>query len=115
MIVSGYIGHIASRHSETLTDSSPVLTHAQIESSKIERNIVQNISEVKYEPNADLAVPKTAEINYQATVVKEPIPKNSEVKRPAKSNNGKGRCRGIFECPCVVLLDCCHVCIVYLK
>lgn len=96
LVFSGYIGHIASRHSDTLTDSSPVLSHAQIESSKIEKVIEQKISEVKYEPKADWAVSRAAEINYQATVVREPISKNAEVKRSAKSNNSKGRCRGFF-------------------
>lgn len=70
-----------------------MLTHAQIESSKVEKVIIQKITEVKYEPKADLAVSSAAEIDYQATVVREPISKISEVKKSAKSNNSKGRSR----------------------
>ncbi|VVC87973.1 unnamed protein product, partial [Leptidea sinapis] len=81
----GYIGHIASRHSETLADSSPVLTNTQAEAlSRDEPNVT--LPEIKDDVDPEMSIPKTSVPNYQ-TAMKNAAAKTSETKR-------KGHCRG---------------------
>ncbi|XP_023940141.2 protein tramtrack, beta isoform isoform X1 [Bicyclus anynana] len=59
----GYIGHIASRHSEVLRDASPVLTNSQVEAMSKQTTTTQ--TEIKEEPDPELVIPKTSVPNYQ--------------------------------------------------
>ncbi|XP_072935825.1 uncharacterized protein [Epargyreus clarus] len=75
----GYIGHIASRHSEVLSDSSPVLTNAQIEAMAKEQQqqqqqlqiqqqqLLQLQQDFKEDLDPELAIPKSSVPNYQTT------------------------------------------------
>ncbi|CAH0406062.1 unnamed protein product [Chilo suppressalis] len=81
----GYIGHLASRHSETLSDSSPVLTNSQAEALAKERVTQQPLHEVKEEPDPEMSIPKTSVPNYQTTVVKQT--KSGEVKKTCRGSN----------------------------
>ncbi|XP_045761275.1 uncharacterized protein LOC123864702 isoform X1 [Maniola jurtina] len=58
----GYIGHLASRHSEVLKDSSPVLTNSQAEALAKQTSTTQ--TEIKEEPDPELVIPKTSVPNY---------------------------------------------------
>lgn len=82
-LFSGYIGHIASRHSELLSDSSPVLTNAQIEASTKEKP-QYTPPEVKEEPDPELVIPKTSVPNYQTTIIRH-VSKTTESKKPYRA------------------------------
>ncbi|XP_061382644.1 zinc finger and BTB domain-containing protein 11 isoform X2 [Danaus plexippus] len=62
----GYIGHLASRHSEVLTDSSPVLTNSQAVAMSKQTTPTQ--TEIKEEPDPELSIPKSSVPNYQNNV-----------------------------------------------
>nr|XP_049698540.1 protein tramtrack, beta isoform isoform X1 [Helicoverpa armigera]XP_049698541.1 protein tramtrack, beta isoform isoform X1 [Helicoverpa armigera]XP_049698542.1 protein tramtrack, beta isoform isoform X1 [Helicoverpa armigera]XP_049698543.1 protein tramtrack, beta isoform isoform X1 [Helicoverpa armigera]XP_049698544.1 protein tramtrack, beta isoform isoform X1 [Helicoverpa armigera] len=65
----GYIGHIASRHSELLSDASPVLTNTPAEPLGTDHS--QPVAqEPKEEPDPELVLPKSSVPNYQTSVVK---------------------------------------------
>ncbi|XP_034841289.1 protein abrupt isoform X1 [Maniola hyperantus] len=90
----GYIGHLASRHSEVLRDSSPVLTNLQAEAfSKQTSTITQ--TEIKEEPDPELVIPKTSVPNYhnngkQNTNSASKSPENRKLcKIPRGDNNNK--------------------------
>ncbi|KAL0850011.1 hypothetical protein ABMA28_011921 [Loxostege sticticalis] len=74
----GYIGHIASRHSEILSDSSPVLTNSQAEAMTKEHSS-QQAPDVKEEPDPELSIPKSSVPNYQTNAVKQT--KGGELRR----------------------------------
>ncbi|XP_068629198.1 protein tramtrack, beta isoform-like isoform X3 [Battus philenor] len=78
----GYIGHLASRHSEVLADSSPVLTNSQAEALAKQ---IQTQTEIKDETDPELAIPKTSVPNYQS-IVKQAA-KTLESKRQCRNNN----------------------------
>ncbi|KAJ2946284.1 hypothetical protein O0L34_g12322 [Tuta absoluta] len=92
----GYIGHIASRHSETLSDFSPVLTNTQAEAAKEMSTLPEPLPPEKEEPEPDpeMSIPRTCVLNYQMTVGKPPTPglvvksvpstKAPEVKKPTR-------------------------------
>ncbi|KAM3966792.1 uncharacterized protein ACR2FA_012331 isoform 2-T2 [Aphomia sociella] len=83
----GYIGHLASRHSEVLADSSPVLTNTQVEAMAKETAAAQTTQEIKEEPDPELSIPKSSVLNYQTTVVKQTSVKNSEVKKSCRQKD----------------------------
>ncbi|GBP22968.1 hypothetical protein EVAR_95369_1 [Eumeta japonica] len=61
----GYIGHIASRHSETLSDSHPVISSSQLEAAADGPSAP---SHVKIEPvDPELAIPKSTLPNYNSS------------------------------------------------
>ncbi|KAJ8734899.1 hypothetical protein PYW08_014149 [Mythimna loreyi] len=66
----GYIGHIATRHSEILADTSPVSTNTSIEAVVTENLQPVVVQEPKIEPDPELAIPKSSVPNYQTSVVK---------------------------------------------
>ncbi|XP_035430102.1 protein tramtrack, alpha isoform-like isoform X1 [Spodoptera frugiperda] len=75
----GYIGHIASRHSELLSDSSPVLTNTQaIQATE------SSLQEIKEEADPESMIPKTSVPNYQTSVVKHTA-KATEPKKTYRS------------------------------
>ncbi|KAL4715249.1 hypothetical protein ACJJTC_007831 [Scirpophaga incertulas] len=77
----GYIGHLASRHSDVLSDSSPVLTNSQaLEASLREQVMQQAVQEIKEESDPELAIPKTMVPNYQTNNIKQTT-KQADVKR----------------------------------
>lgn len=86
---SGYIGHIASKHSELLADSSPVLTNSQVLAyAKDNPRSTPVVQEVKQECDPELVIPKSSVPNYQPTVVKH-VPKSNEAKRTARGRGTK--------------------------
>ncbi|CAG9782876.1 unnamed protein product [Diatraea saccharalis] len=86
----GYIGHLASRHSEVLSDSSPVLTNSQAEALAKERISQQPLHEVKEEPDPEMSIPKTTVPNYQTTIVKQT--KSGEMKKSCRGSNKETQC-----------------------
>ncbi|XP_053601897.1 protein tramtrack, beta isoform isoform X1 [Plodia interpunctella] len=79
----GYIGHLASRHSEVLGDSSPVLTNSQAEAlSKEMAPTTPAPPELKEDPDPELSIPKTSVPNYQTNT------------KPAKTTETKKSYRG---------------------
>lgn len=76
----GYIGHLASRHSELLSDSSPVLTNAQLENNS--KDLIHDSQEFKEDP--ELVIPKTSVPNYQTSIIKN-VSKSTEAKKPCKA------------------------------
>lgn len=80
--VIGYIGHLASRHSDVLSDCSPVLTNSQAESIEKEKSSTpQTIIAVKEEIDPELSIPKTSVPNYQTSVVKQTPVKFTDTKK----------------------------------
>ncbi|XP_026764436.2 protein tramtrack, alpha isoform isoform X1 [Galleria mellonella] len=81
----GYIGHLASRHSEVLADSSPVLTNTQAEALAKETPPLQPAPpEVKEEPDPELSIPKSSVPNYHTTTIKQTPTKNTEAKKSCR-------------------------------
>ncbi|XP_050352948.1 protein abrupt-like isoform X1 [Nymphalis io] len=78
----GYIGHLASRHSDVLKDSSPVLTNSQAEAlsqQQTTKPTTTTQTDIKEEIDPELSIPKSSVPNYQTngkqlnnTVVKTP-------------------------------------------
>ncbi|XP_013193103.2 uncharacterized protein LOC106136952 isoform X3 [Amyelois transitella] len=80
----GYIGHLASRHSEVLADSSPVLTNSQAEAlSKEKAPNPPAPPEVMEEPDPEMSIPKSAVPNYQASN-KSTATKSTETRKTYK-------------------------------
>ncbi|CAK1599992.1 unnamed protein product [Parnassius mnemosyne] len=59
----GFNGHVASRHSEVSTDSSPVSSNSQTEA--LDKQL-QTQSEIKDATDPELAIPKSSVPNYQS-------------------------------------------------
>ncbi|CAG4963309.1 unnamed protein product [Parnassius apollo] len=77
----GFNGHVASRHSEVLSDSSPVSTNSQTEALDKQ---VQTQSEMKDGTDPELAIPKSSLPNYQS--VAKQSTKQLDSKRQCKNN-----------------------------
>ncbi|XP_075983822.1 protein tramtrack, beta isoform-like isoform X1 [Anticarsia gemmatalis] len=75
----GYIGHLSSRHSEVLSDASPVLTNAQIEASCKEKIPIPQ--DTREESDPESVIPKTTVPTYQTTIIKH-ASKATETKKP---------------------------------
>ncbi|XP_047515103.1 uncharacterized protein LOC125056174 isoform X1 [Pieris napi] len=60
----GYIGHIASRHSEDYSDSMPILTNNQAEIAR-ETPVIQSTAVIKDEVDPEMSIPKTSVPNFQ--------------------------------------------------
>lgn len=85
---SGYIGHVASRHTELLSDSSPVLTNTPPEPCTTAHASTLVTQEVKEEFDMESAIPQPTEFTYQDTTIKQvPTRPNPE---PKKSYRNKG-------------------------
>ncbi|CAH2268762.1 jg23785 [Pararge aegeria aegeria] len=85
----GYIGHLSSRHSEVLSDSSPVLTNSQAEALSKQCSTTQ--TEIKEEPDPELVIPKTSVPNYQNNGKHTNIvTKSTENRKVSKSTSTKG-------------------------
>lgn len=82
-VISGYIGHLASRHSEVLADSSPVLTNSQAEELAKQ---TQTQAEVRDDTDPELAIPKTSVPNYQS--IDKQATKTIETKRNYRNTKG---------------------------
>ncbi|CAH2099730.1 unnamed protein product [Euphydryas editha] len=87
----GYIGHIASRHSEVLRDSSPVLTNSQAEAlSKKTATAIQ--TDIKEEIDPETSIPKSSVPNYQMNgkEINNVLVKNPETKKGNKNREHRG-------------------------
>ncbi|CAB3231360.1 unnamed protein product [Arctia plantaginis] len=74
----GYIGHIASKHADVLSDASPILSNSQIEGNlKVKIPIPQEIKEA---PDPELVIPTSSVPNYQTASTK-PVTKSTEAKK----------------------------------
>ncbi|XP_028028506.1 uncharacterized protein LOC114241754 isoform X1 [Bombyx mandarina] len=85
----GYIGHIASRHSELLADSNPVLTNEQAEALQNEAHAetpINPVPNVKEEPDVELEIPKSSVPNPLTTTVMRAPPRTVE-KKPHRRRN----------------------------
>lgn len=89
----GYIGHIASRHSELLADSNPVLTNEQAEALQNEAHAetpINPVPNVKEEPDVELEIPKSSVPNPLTTTVVRAPPRTVE-KKPHRRRNTCGK------------------------
>ncbi|XP_026484820.1 uncharacterized protein LOC113392547 isoform X1 [Vanessa tameamea] len=84
----GYIGHIASRHSDVLKDASPVLTNSQAEALSKPTATIQ--TDIKEEIDPELSIPKSSVPNYQTNgkQLNSAVIKNPETKKGHRSNRG---------------------------
>lgn len=86
----GYIGHIASRHSEVLRDSSPVLTNSQAEALAKQAATIQ--TDIKEEIDPEMSIPKSSVPNYQnnGKQINSVLVKNPENKKGLKNREHRG-------------------------
>ncbi|XP_046969306.1 uncharacterized protein LOC124536760 [Vanessa cardui] len=84
----GYIGHIASRHSDVLKDSSPVLTNSQADALSKSTATIQ--TDIKEEIDPELSIPKSSVPNYQTNgkQMNSAVIKTPETKKGHRSNRG---------------------------
>ncbi|XP_047542176.1 protein tramtrack, alpha isoform-like isoform X3 [Vanessa atalanta] len=84
----GYIGHIASRHSDVLKDASPVLTNSQAEALSKPTATIQ--TDIKEEIDPELSIPKSSVPNYQTNgkQLNSAVIKIPETKKGHRSNRG---------------------------
>lgn len=88
-LFSGYIGHLASRHSELLSDSSPVLTNTPPEPCTKAQENIQVTHEMKEEFDPEPAIPQPTEYTYQDTTIKQVPTRPTETKKSYR-NKGEG-------------------------
>ncbi|XP_026726232.1 uncharacterized protein LOC113492770 [Trichoplusia ni] len=81
----GYIGHLASRHSELLSDSSPVLTNTPPETCTKAQENIQVTHEMKEEFDPEPAIPQPTEYTYQDTTIKQVPTRPTETKKSYKN------------------------------
>ncbi|XP_045454517.1 zinc finger and BTB domain-containing protein 11 isoform X3 [Melitaea cinxia] len=86
----GYIGHIASRHSEVLRDSSPVLTNSQAEALAKQTATIQ--TDIKEEIDPEMSIPKSSVPNYQnnGKQINSVLVRNPENKKGLKNREHRG-------------------------
>ncbi|CAH4017621.1 unnamed protein product [Pieris brassicae] len=82
----GYIGHIASRHSEDYSDSMPILTNNQAEIAR-ETPVIQSTTVIKDEIDPEMSIPKTSVPNFQPPSIKIIRHIKMESKRPDRFSN----------------------------
>ncbi|KAI8430042.1 hypothetical protein MSG28_000477 [Choristoneura fumiferana] len=79
----GYIGHLASRHSEVLTEPSPVITRTETESDP-ETLSLQTLANMKQETDPEQTLPKSSVQNHQAPAHRHAATKTSDSKKTSK-------------------------------
>ncbi|KAG7304373.1 hypothetical protein JYU34_011313, partial [Plutella xylostella] len=80
----GYVGHLSSRHSELLSDSSPVLSNSQLVEALKEKGDIK--TEVKLEIDPEISIPKTTLTNLNSTNVKTTTRSSGDIKKPCRLN-----------------------------
>lgn len=83
----GYIGHLASRHSEVLTEPSPVITRTETESD-LDMLSLPALADMKQETDPEQAIPKSSVQNHQAPAHKHTAIKTTESKKSSKGSKG---------------------------
>ncbi|XP_049887394.1 uncharacterized protein LOC126381881 isoform X3 [Pectinophora gossypiella] len=86
----GYIGHLASRHSEVLAESNPVLNNSQVEATAIVKETTTQATQVTPEepvqPDPEMSIPKTTVPTYQSSVLKQAPARTTEAKRASRGS-----------------------------
>lgn len=83
----GYIGHLASRHSEVLTEPSPVITRTETEFDP-DMLSLPALADMKQETDPEQAIPKSSVQNHQAPAHKHTAIKTTESKKSSKGSKG---------------------------